>query len=51
MSNGNPIIQVEQLTKQYGQSVGIDRINFEVNAGEIFGFLGPTGAGKTTTIR
>jgi ABC-2 type transport system ATP-binding protein len=51
MGIGNPIIQVEQLTKRYGQAVGIDRINFEVNAGEIFGFLGPNGAGKTTTIR
>ncbi|OGB63088.1 MAG: hypothetical protein A2Y94_06545 [Caldithrix sp. RBG_13_44_9] len=46
-----PVIQVEQLTKYYGKSAGIDRINFEVNRGEIFGFLGPNGAGKTTTIR
>ena len=51
MGTGNPIIQVEQLTKHYGQSVGIDQINFEVKGGEIFGFLGPNGAGKTTTIR
>lgn len=51
MSENIPVIQVEQLTKYYGKSAGIDRINFEVNRGEIFGFLGPNGAGKTTTIR
>ncbi len=44
------MIQVENLTKRYGQHVAIDRLNFVVNAGEILGFLGPNGAGKTTTM-
>jgi ABC-2 type transport system ATP-binding protein len=46
-----PVIQVENLTKNYGDVIGADNISFEVHQGEIFGFLGPNGAGKTTTIR
>ncbi|HHB51498.1 MAG TPA: ABC transporter ATP-binding protein [Saprospiraceae bacterium] len=45
------VISVENLTKLYGNSIGVSNINFSVNSGEIFGFLGPNGAGKTTTIR
>jgi len=46
------IIATEQLTKVYpGNILAVDSINFEVQAGEIFGFLGPNGAGKTTTIK
>ncbi|MGB9628896.1 MAG: ABC transporter ATP-binding protein [Thermodesulfobacteriota bacterium] len=44
-------IQVEGLTKYYGNLLAVDHIHFEVYQGEIFGFLGPNGAGKTTTIR
>ncbi len=44
-------ITVEQLSKYYGQTLGIRDLSFAVNRGEIFGFLGPNGAGKTTTIR
>ncbi len=44
-------IQVQDLTKQYGQVLAIDRINFTVAPGELVGFLGPNGAGKTTTMR
>jgi ABC-2 type transport system ATP-binding protein len=44
------LIEVRNLTKQYGQRKAIDSINFSVNAGEIVGFLGPNGAGKTTTM-
>ncbi len=44
------MIQVENLTKRYGQHVAVDSINFTVGAGEILGFLGPNGAGKTTTM-
>ena len=45
------IISVNQLTKYYGRTPGIQNISFTVKQGEIFGFLGPNGAGKTTTIR
>ncbi|RJP35406.1 MAG: ABC transporter ATP-binding protein [Actinobacteria bacterium] len=45
------VIRTEGLTKLYGKSRGIIGVDFEVRAGEIFGFLGPNGAGKTTTIR
>jgi ABC-2 type transport system ATP-binding protein len=45
------IIQIEKLTKSYGEHRGIVDVDLEVNEGEIFGFLGPNGAGKTTTIR
>ncbi|HZK33830.1 MAG TPA: ATP-binding cassette domain-containing protein [Bacillota bacterium] len=44
------MIQVENLTKRYGQHVAIDSLNFTVDSGEILGFLGPNGAGKTTTM-
>ena len=44
------IIEVEGLTKKYGQLTAVDDISFNVKEGEIFGFLGPNGAGKTTTI-
>jgi len=48
-NNGN-IIQVEDLVKDFGGLVAVNAVNFDVAAGEIFGFLGPNGAGKTTTI-
>ena len=44
------MIQVENLTKRYGQHVAVDSINFRVENGEILGFLGPNGAGKSTTM-
>jgi len=44
------IIEVENLTKKYGDLVAVDNVSFTVKPGEIFGFLGPNGAGKTTTI-
>ena len=47
----NPIIKVENLTKDYGDGKGIFDINFSVNKGEVFGFVGTNGSGKTTTIR
>jgi ABC-2 type transport system ATP-binding protein len=45
------VIQTEKLTKCYGSSRGIEDINLSVKEGEVFGFLGPNGSGKTTTIR
>lgn len=46
-----PAIDVQGLTKCYGEVVAVDRISFSVREGELFGFLGPNGAGKTTTVR
>jgi len=40
-----------ELTKRYGAIVGIEQLSLDVDAGEVFGFLGANGAGKTTTIR
>ena len=45
------VIQTEHLTKFYGASRGIQDIDLAVRQGEVFGFLGPNGSGKTTTIR
>ena len=44
-------IQVSQLTKTYGRQKALDQVSFEVNPGEILGFVGPNGAGKTTTMK
>jgi ABC-2 type transport system ATP-binding protein len=44
-------ITVENLTKRFGHFTAVDNISFEVNKGEIFGFLGANGAGKTTAMR
>jgi ABC-2 type transport system ATP-binding protein len=44
-------IEVVDLTRRFGEFVAVDRLSFEVRAGEIFGFLGANGAGKSTTIR
>ncbi len=45
------MIEVESLTKRFGQFTAVDAVSFQVDKGEIFGLLGPNGAGKTTTIR
>lgn len=46
-----PIIQVDRLTKDYGENRGVFDLSFNTVEGEVYGFLGPNGAGKTTTIR
>jgi len=46
----NPVLQVENLTKRYGDLHAVRGISFEVAEGEVFGLLGPNGAGKTSTI-
>lgn len=52
MSDAIPnVIQVHNLSKEFGEVKAVDNIQFFVKKGEIFGFLGPNGAGKTTTIR
>ena len=47
----NKVIHTNQLTKQFGDFTAVNKISFEVDKGEIFGFLGANGAGKTTAIK
>src|SRR5215204_4760174 len=51
MTTNNTAIQAEALTKRFGDFTAVDAISFEVKKGEIFGFLGANGAGKTTAMR
>ncbi len=46
-----PVLDVRDLTKRFGDVTAVDRLSFSVSRGEIFGLLGPNGAGKTTTIQ
>ncbi|GIQ70234.1 ABC transporter ATP-binding protein [Xylanibacillus composti] len=45
-----PVIDIQDLTKTYGESRAVDRLSLTIHRGEIFGLLGPNGAGKSTTI-
>ena len=47
----DPVIVVEDLTRRFGEFTAVDHISFTVGAGEVVGYLGPNGSGKTTTIR
>ena len=49
--NSTPLISARKLTKRFGELTAVDGIDFDVAAGEAFGFLGPNGAGKTSTMR
>ena len=48
---GETVIEVDNLCKRFGTFTAVDHISFQVNRGEIFGFLGANGAGKTTAMR
>jgi ABC-2 type transport system ATP-binding protein len=50
MEEHQTTIQVHNLTKKFGDFTAVDNISFQVHRGEIFGFLGPNGSGKTTPI-
>jgi ABC-2 type transport system ATP-binding protein len=50
-ADGDTMVRVRELTRRYGALVAVDGIGFEVRRGEMFGLIGPDGAGKTTTLR
>lgn len=45
------VIEIRDFTKRFGSFTAVNRISFSVPRGQIFGFLGPNGSGKTTSIR
>ena len=47
----NNILEIKNLTKNYGKSRGVSDVNLEIEKGTIYGFIGPNGAGKSTTIK
>ena len=49
--DNHTMIDVEEITKRYAETVAVDHLSFRVKKGEILGLLGPNGAGKTTTMR
>src|SRR5438094_5063434 len=51
MKNGESVIDVHGMTKRFGDRTVVDHVDLNVRAGEIFGFLGPNGSGKTTFLR
>lgn len=46
-----PVIQLNNVSKYFGEVAAVHKVSLAINQGEVFGFLGPNGAGKTTTIR
>src|ERR1035438_6480767 len=50
-TKGRPMIEARHLTKRYGKTVAVDEVSFVVRPGRVTGFLGPHGAGKSTTMR
>src|SRR5258707_13493631 len=51
MKNGEHVIEVRGMTKRFDELTAVDHVDLTVRAGEIFGFLGPNGSGKTTFLR
>ena len=51
MSNNQCVIETHNLAKQFKKTAAVDGLDLDIRRGEIFGLLGPDGAGKTTTIR
>jgi ABC-2 type transport system ATP-binding protein len=51
MTAAGPIIEIRDLTRRFGSLTAVDQLNLSVSPGEIFGLVGPDGAGKTTTLR
>jgi len=51
MSENNPTVQIDHVTKSFGDFTAVNDLSLEIKPGRIFGLLGPNGAGKTTTIR
>ncbi|PYL66600.1 MAG: multidrug ABC transporter ATP-binding protein [Verrucomicrobia bacterium] len=51
MKNGEDVIEVRGMTKRFGELTAVDHVDLTVRTGEIFGFLGPNGSGKTTFLR
>lgn len=49
--NDSEVVKVEGLTKRFGSFAAVDQVSFSVKRGEVFGFLGSNGSGKTTTVR
>ena len=50
-TDGVPVIRTHTLTKAYGELVAVDRLDLDVREGDVYGFLGANGSGKTTTVR
>jgi ABC-2 type transport system ATP-binding protein len=51
MSDAEPVLQIENLTKRYGEFTALDRLTLSLDRGKILGMIGPNGAGKTTAIK
>ncbi len=50
-NNNGPMIELIDISKDYGKTLAVDSLDLSIDRGEFFGFLGPNGAGKTTTIK